>query len=70
VLDTVTGAVTAGIFPAYPGPEDWFHQSFDECVWCDFNRLCSPDRLHAFDAKRDDPAIGQFVELRGLKDAE
>ena len=60
--------VAAGTFPAYPGKENPYFNSFDECGFCDFDHLCSPDRERAFDAKRNDPAVGQFVELRGLED--
>jgi ATP-dependent helicase/nuclease subunit B len=68
VLSTVTTAVAEGTFPAHPGKENPFFNSFDECSFCDFDRLCSPDRGRAFEAKRKDPAVAQFVELRGLKD--
>ncbi len=65
VLTTVAGAVAAGTFPAYPGKENPFFNSFEECGFCDFDHLCSPDRERAFDAKRKDPTIEQFVQLRG-----
>lgn len=68
VLATVAGGVAAGTFPAYSGKEVPFFKSFEECGFCDFDQLCSPDRERAFDAKRDDPAIAQFVALRGLED--
>ncbi|MGZ4689198.1 MAG: PD-(D/E)XK nuclease family protein [Acidimicrobiia bacterium] len=68
VLSTVAGGVAAGTFPAYSGKEVPFFNSFEECGFCDFDHLCSPDRERAFDAKRHDPAVAQFVELRGLED--
>jgi ATP-dependent helicase/nuclease subunit B len=68
VLSTVAGGVAAGSFPAYPGKENPFFNSFEECGFCDFDHLCSPDRERAFAAKQDDPAIARFVELRGLKE--
>jgi RecB family exonuclease len=68
VLETVAGGVAAGTFPAYPGKENPFFNSFDECRYCDFDHLCSPDRERAFVAKSEDPTVAQFVELRGLRD--
>jgi len=67
VLATVAGGVAAGTFPAYPGKENPYFNSFEECGFCDFDHLCSPDRERAFDAKRHDPAVGEFVALRGLE---
>jgi len=68
VLSTVASGVATGTFPAYPGKENPYFNSFDECGFCDFDQLCSPDRERSFLAKRDDPAVGQFVKLRGLED--
>jgi RecB family exonuclease len=68
VLETVAGGVASGTFPAYPGKENPFFNSFEECGFCDFDQLCSPERGRAFDAKRKDPTVAQFVELRGLGD--
>jgi RecB family exonuclease len=66
VLTTVASAVAAGTFPAYSGKENPYFNSFDECGFCDFDHLCSPDRERAFDAKRTDPTIEEFVRLRDL----
>ena len=63
---TVAAGVAAGTFPAYSGKENPFFESFDECGFCDFDQLCSPDRERMFEAKRDDPVVSTFVELRGL----
>ena len=70
VLSTVAAGVTAGTFPAYPGKENPFFGSFDECGFCDFDQLCSPDRERMFEAKRRDPAVSTFVELRRLGEDE
>ncbi len=67
VLSTVADGVTKGTFPAYPGKENPYFNSFEESAFCDFDHLCSPDRERAFVAKRNDPAVGQFVKLRGLE---
>ena len=68
VLTTVAGGVSYGTFPAYPGKENPHFNSFEECGFCDFDHLCSPDRERAFDAKRKDPTVAGFVALRGLED--
>ncbi len=68
VLRTIAAGVAAGTFPAYPGKENPYFNSFDECGFCDFDHLCSPDRGRDFDAKRDDPTAATFVELRGLRE--
>jgi ATP-dependent helicase/nuclease subunit B len=70
VLTTVAGAVAAGTFPAHSGKENPVFNSFAECGFCDFDHLCSPDRERAFDAKRHDPAVAEFVKLRDLLEDE
>ncbi len=70
VLSTVTAGVAAGTFPAYPGKENPFFGSFEECGFCDFDHLCSPDRERMFETKRRDPAVATFVELRGLAEED
>jgi RecB family exonuclease len=66
VLTTVAGGVAAGTFPAHSGKENPVFGSFEECGFCDFDQLCSPDRERMFEAKRRDPVVSTVVELRGL----
>jgi RecB family exonuclease len=70
VLSTIAAGVAAGTFPAYSGKENPFFGSFEECGFCDFDDLCSPDRERMFEAKRRDPVVSTFVELRRLGEDE
>ena len=71
VLDTIVSGIEGGVFPAYPGGWNNFFNTFDNCRYCDFDRLCPRDRGTHWQAKQDDPINESFVALRGpVRDSE
>lgn len=65
VLTEIVGGIEAGVFPVDPGEEGYF--GFSSCRFCDFDRLCSPDRLVHADCKAGAPELVRFL---GLRDGE
>jgi RecB family exonuclease len=64
VLGLIVEGITAGEFPADPGDEHHFGPT--NCRYCDFDRLCSADRLGTKGRRwESDPA---FVRLRTMRD--
>ena len=48
-----------------------FFNTFENCRYCDFDRLCPRDRGAQWEAKQDDPVTQSFVALRGpVRDSE
>jgi hypothetical protein len=71
VLDTIVSGIEGGVFPAYPGGWNTYFNTFENCTYCDFDRLCSRDRGAHWEAKQNDPATEAFVVLRGpVRDIE
>jgi ATP-dependent helicase/nuclease subunit B len=65
VLDTIVSGIEHGVYPAYPGGWNNYFNTFENCRYCDFDRLCPRDRGAHWQAKQDDPATLSFVTLRG-----
>jgi RecB family exonuclease len=63
VLDLVAEEITAGHFPAYPGPDDYWHGPLS-CRTCDYDRLCPRDRVRRFERRRSDPVLEGILSLR------
>ena len=71
VLDTIVSGIEGGVFPAYPAGWNNFFNTFENCRYCDFDRLCPRDRGAQWEAKQDDPVTQSFVALRGpVRDSE
>lgn len=73
-LDQLLGAaldgITAGVFPGLPGEATaWPRASFDNCTWCDFDRICPTDRQAEWDRVADDPALTPIDLLLGRGEA-
>ncbi len=50
--------ITEGLFPAVPGSAtSWPRVTFDNCVYCDFDRVCPTDRQSEWELIKDDPAL-------------
>jgi RecB family exonuclease len=62
VLDLMADEISSGHFPAYPGPDNYFRGP-DNCRYCDYTRLCPPDRVRRFERRRDEP---EFAGIRWL----
>jgi RecB family exonuclease len=61
VLRVVVDGIAAGAFPARPGEVD--RQSYRNCTYCDYDRLCQRDRSRQWDRKRHTPALAGYVAL-------
>ena len=50
--------ITEGLFPAVPGSAtSWPRVTFDNCVYCDFDRICPTDRQREWESVSEDPAL-------------
>jgi hypothetical protein len=54
-LSAILTGVRAGAFPANPGDEGFY--GFDNCTYCDFNKLCSVRRDDEFEFKHGDSGL-------------
>jgi hypothetical protein len=66
VVSTIVDGIDAGAFPAVPGDVTYRpgRVSFDNCVYCDFDRLCPTDRDRRWSMVQAEPAVAPVVELR------
>ncbi len=62
-LTTIVDGVRAGAFPAVPGEEDEFYGSFQNCTYCDYDRICSRRRDYEYEAKVEDEAISPWLRV-------
>ena len=53
-----------GAFPAVPGDDDDYHDTYENCGWCDFDRICSRRRDGEFDAKSGDAGMAAWHGVR------
>ena len=60
-LDTITSGIADGVFPAHPGDEGYL--TFQNCQWCEFQRICPPDRDRAWERVQHAPELRRYVEL-------
>ena len=67
VLDTIVDGIDHGCFPAYPGVRDYDprvqRETFQNCLWCPYDRLCPLDRGTAWGRQSSDEAMGPFWRL-------
>lgn len=66
VVTSIVDGVEHGCFVAYPGKRDWRPQtgdSFENCLFCPYDRICPPDRLGAWTRKESDDAVAPFHGL-------
>lgn len=63
VVSSIVAGIESGLFVSNSGPFDSFWGSFDQCGFCDFDRLCPRDRDDQSAAKQADPAAARFAEL-------
>lgn len=61
VLTVIVDGIAAGAFPARPGEVD--RQSFKNCTYCDYDRLCPSDRGRQWERKRTSPTLSAYVAL-------
>ena len=53
--------IAGGVFPANPGKEDF--QSFENCRYCDYDRICPSDRDRAWQRLQHAPDAAGYLEL-------
>ncbi|MEM9566454.1 MAG: PD-(D/E)XK nuclease family protein, partial [Actinomycetota bacterium] len=59
-----------GVFPGVPGEVvGWPRLSFENCRFCDFDRICPTDRQSEWERVRADPALTPVEVLLGRQDA-
>ena len=67
VLDTIVDGIDHGCFPAYPGVRDYDprvqRETFQNCLWCPYDRLCPLDRGTAWEHQSSDEAMQPFWRL-------
>ncbi len=57
VLGTIVEGIEAGVFLVEPGEWNIWRGTHDNCVYCDFDRLCVRDRGEQSEIKIDAPAL-------------
>jgi RecB family exonuclease len=62
-LEAIGRGLRGGSFPAVPGDDDDFHNSFVNCRYCDFDRVCSLRRNYEFTDKQADPAAAAWLDV-------
>ena len=62
-LTAIVDGVRAGAFPAVPGEEDEFYGGFENCRYCDFDRICSRRRDYEYEAKVNDEAVSPWLRV-------
>jgi RecB family exonuclease len=66
VVGNIVHGIEHGCFVAFPGTRDWrpfVGDTFKNCVYCPYDRVCPPDRLGAWMRKADDDAVTDFLAL-------
>lgn len=53
-LRAIVGGIREGAFPAVPGEDDEYRNRFENCSYCDFDRICSRRRDLEFVSKAGD----------------
>ncbi len=61
VVGVISSGIAAGAFPANPGPED--RGSWENCRYCDFDRVCPSNRLRLRERKKSDDAALDYTTL-------
>ncbi len=69
-LRSILDGVRAGAFPAVSGDEDDFYGGFENCKWCDFDRICSRRRDYELAAKVEDEGFSPWLRVGGTARGE
>jgi len=69
-VGAIVAGAEAGAFPAVPGEESDYTGSFDNCQYCDFDRICSRRRADAFAEKAEDPWMAPWHAVRRIAKGE
>ena len=63
-LTAIVDGIRGGSFPAVPNEEDEWRGGFENCKYCDFDRICSRRRDIEFSAKESDTATQPWQAVR------
>ncbi len=67
VVGVIHDGVSAGVFPARPGPRSQDNRSgqsgYENCNWCDYKRICPSAKAWLWERKRGDPALLAYAQL-------
>jgi ATP-dependent helicase/nuclease subunit B len=66
VVALMLAGIDSGVFPADPGDVRFDaagRETWDNCCYCPYDRICPPDRDRAFGRKHDDPALDAYFDL-------
>lgn len=69
VVSTITAGIGSGLFPANPGSRG-YGGGFDNCRYCDFDRLCPSRRDTAWERKKADPRLADYLKLSESGESE
>jgi hypothetical protein len=61
VLEVIVGGIEHGWFPARPGKDGFF--GFENCGFCDFNRICPSARAEQWELVRWAPELDAYRDL-------
>ena len=70
VVTTIATGIEAGVFPGVPGAETFRNgrPTFDQCLHCDFDRLCPSDRDRRWSVVRNSGQVDPVVALGSSPD--
>jgi hypothetical protein len=63
-LTAIVDGIRGGSFPAVPDEENEWKGGFDNCNYCDFDRICSRRRDIEYSAKESDPAAQAWQAVK------
>jgi ATP-dependent helicase/nuclease subunit B len=63
-LKAILAGIGAGAFPAVSGEDDEFYGKFQNCRYCDYDRVCSRRRDVELATKEGDSAVGPWLRVR------
>lgn len=62
-LGAIVDGIGSGAFPAIPLEDDEFRNGFKNCLYCDFDRICSRRRDFEQKAKEADPGMQAWAQV-------
>ncbi len=64
VVQVLADTMRQGYFPAVPGDEDGWNNSYTNCLYCPYDRICAPgQRLEIWKQWKDGPVVRDFAAL-------
>ena len=61
VLGCIIDGIRTGLFPAHPGGDG--RSGPENCEYCPYDAVCSPDRQYAWNATKRDSRLSGYVDL-------